>query len=140
MLITPAEVFLPNRVPCGPRSTSMWSRFEQVQRRRAGTGDAPRRRRTVDTEGSTPGEVEMVRRCRALVNTVWSLLEALVQEVAPPAPGELMSLNVVPRFLAAAELPSWTTEMAIGTRLQRFRPVTGGDRHLADGAVASRAL
>ncbi len=34
MLIAPAVLFLPNKVPCGPRSTSIRSIYGEVERRR----------------------------------------------------------------------------------------------------------
>ncbi|MNE10970.1 hypothetical protein D3C80_1037090 [compost metagenome] len=72
-LSTPAEAFLPNRVPCGPRSTSMRSRSSRSR------VDWPGRPNTtpsttVATVGSTPGEVEMVPTPR--MNNEVSLFEA----------------------------------------------------------------
>ena len=77
MLMTPALAFLPNSVPCGPRRISMRStstRSSVAWPGRAVTTPSS----TIDTVGSTPGEVLIVPTPR--MNSELSLFEALVRK------------------------------------------------------------
>ena len=78
MLTTPAEAFLPNNVPCGPRSTSIRStspRSSVAWPGRVSTTPSS----TVETEGSTPGEVVIVPTPRMKI--VRSLFDAPVRKL-----------------------------------------------------------
>ena len=109
ILITPADAFLPNSVPCGPRNTSTRSistRSSVACPGRAVTTPSI----TVDTVGSTPGEVVMVPTPR--MNSDVSLLEAPVRKLTVGV-CVVMAPSVL-RLLCSSCSPL-STVMAIGT-------------------------
>jgi hypothetical protein len=109
MFSTPDDAFLPNSVPCGPRSTSMRSmssRSSVAWPGRAYTTPST----TVETVGSTPGDVEMVPMPRTKI--VESLLPPCWRNVALGISCTTVSMAV--RLLRSSCSPS-TTDTAMGT-------------------------